>query len=183
MNAVTHGPLRGCILLKTIRHIKERVTDYENLHTAYLHARKCKRFRDEVLEFTAHLEDNLHYLQQSLRDQTYRPGPYSKRIIHDPVDRLIMWQDFIHRVVQWAVYQVINPAFVAGYIDNSFACIKGRGADSAARRLFYFMEQAARLEKNAGTDANGKPRRRFYFQKLDTSKFFYRKTTPYRLTS
>lgn len=74
-----------------------------------------------------------------------------------------MWQDFIHRVVQWAVYQVINPAFVAGYIDDSFACIKGRGADSAARRLFYFMEQAARLEKNAGTDANGKPRRRFYF--------------------
>lgn len=174
MNAVTHGPLRGCILLKTIRHIKERVTDYENLHTAYLHARKCKRFRDEVLEFTAHLEDNLHYLQQSLRDQTYRPGPYSKRIIHDPVDRLIMWQDFIHRVVQWAVYQVINPAFVAGYIDDSYACIKGRGADSAAQRLFYFMEQAARLEKNAGTDANGKPRRRFYFQKLDTSKFFYR---------
>lgn len=173
-NAVTHGPLRGCILLKTIKHIKEHVTDYENLYAAYLHARKCKRYRDEVLQFSAHLEENLHYLQQALRDQTYRPGPYSKRIIHDPVDRLIMWQAFVHRVVQWAVYQVINPAFVESYIEDSYACIKGRGADSAAQRLYYFMEQAGRLQKQSGVDTRGRPRRHFYIQKLDTSKFFYR---------
>ena len=160
--------------IKTIKHIKERVTEYENLYTAYLHARKSKRFRDEVLEFSAHLEDNLHYLQQSLRDQTYRPGPYSKRVIHDPVDRLIMWQAFAHRVVQWAVYQVINPAFVDGYIEDSYACIQGRGSDAAAQRLFYFMQHAGRSETRSGVDASGKPRRRFYLQKLDTSKFFYR---------
>lgn len=160
--------------MKTIKHIKERVTEYENLYQAYLNARKNKRFRDEVLEFTAHLEDNLHYLQQSLRNQTYMPGPYSKRVIHDPVDRLIMWQAFIHRVVQWAVYQVINPGFVQGYIEDSYACIKGRGSDAAAQRLFYFMEQAGHLEKKSGLDENGKPKRRFYLQKLDTSKFFYR---------
>ncbi len=167
-------PPKGENNMKSIKHIKERVTDYENLYTAYLHARRCKRYRDEVLQFSANLEDNLHYLQQSLRDQTYRPGPYAKKVIHDPVDRLIMWQAFIHRVVQWAVYQIINPAFVQGYIEDSYACIPGRGADAAAQRLFYFMEQAGRLERRSGFDAKGKPRRRFYFQKLDTSKFFYR---------
>lgn len=160
--------------MKSIRHIKERVTDYENLYRAYLHARRNKRFRNEVLEFSADLEDNLHELQTSLRDQTYRPGPYKKRVIHDPVDRLIMWQDFIHRVVQWAVYQIINPEFVRGYIEDSFACIKGRGSDAAAQRLFYFMQQAGRLEKNAGYNAQGRPNRRFFLEKLDTSKFFYR---------
>lgn len=160
--------------MKSIKHIKEKVTEYENLYKAYLHARKSKRFRNEVLEFSANLEDNLHELQASLRNQTYRPGPYKKRVIHDPVDRLIMWQDFIHRVVQWAVYQVINPEFVRGYIEDSYACIKGRGSDAAAQRLFYFMQQAGKLEKNAGTDEQGKPRKRFYLEKLDTSKFFYR---------
>lgn len=160
--------------MKSIKHIKEKVTDYDNLYKAYLHARKCKRFRDEVLEFSANLEDNLHYLQDSLRDMTYRPGPYLKRVIHDPVERLIMWQAFIHRVVQWAVYRIINPAFVQSYIEDSYACIKGRGSDAAAQRLFYFMQQDGRIEKNAGLDPNGKPVKRFYLQKLDTSKFFYR---------
>lgn len=160
--------------MKTIKHIKERVTDYENLYNAYLHARKSKRFRNEVLEFSANLEDNLHELQTTLRDQTYRPGPYYKRIIHDPVDRLIMWQAFIHRVVQWAVYQIINPEFVRGYIEDSYACIKGRGSDAAAQRLFYFMQQAGRIEKNSGLDESGRPRIRYLLQKADTSKFFYR---------
>lgn len=160
--------------MKTIKRIKERVTEYENLYQAYLHARRNKRYRDEVLAFSANLEDNLHSLQEALQNQTYVPGAYSKRIIHDPVDRLIMWQSFPHRVVQWAVYQIINPGFVQSYIEDSYACIRGRGSDAAAQRLFYFMEQAGRLEKNAGTDANGKPRRRFFLEKLDTSKFFYR---------
>ena len=160
--------------MKSIKHIKEQVTDPENLYRAYLHARRNKRFREEVLEFSANLEDHLYELQKTLRDQTYRPGAYKKRVIHDPVDRLIMWQAFIHRVVQWAVYQIINPEFVRSYIEDSYACIKGRGSDAAAQRLFYFMEQAGRKEHAAGYDEQGKPFRRFYFEKLDTSKFFYR---------
>lgn len=160
--------------MKSIKHIKEKVTDYDNLYKAYLHARRSKRFRQEVLEFTANLEDNLHGLQDALINMTYRPGPYLKKVIHDPVDRLIMWQAFIHRVVQWAVYQVINPAFVQSYIEDSYACIKGRGSDAAAQRLFYFMQQDGRIEKNSGVGPDGRPLRRFLFQKGDTSKFFYR---------
>lgn len=160
--------------MKTIKHIKERVTDYDNLYKAYLHARRNKRFRDEVLEFSANLEDNLHWLQDGLTDQTYVPGRYFRRVIHDPVERLIMWQAFIHRVVQWAVYQIINPEFVRSYIEDSYACIKDRGSDAAAQRLFYFMQQAGRAEKSAGRDADGRLRRRFYLEKLDTSKYFYR---------
>ena len=160
--------------MKTIKHIKEKVTDFDNLRSAYFNARKNKRFRNEVLEFSANLEDNLHELQRTLRDQTYIPGSYKKKVIHDPVDRLIMWQAFIHRVVQWAVYQVINPEFVRGYIEDSYACIKGRGSDAAAKRLYYFMEMCGRKEKNSGVDAQGKPLKRFYVMKLDTSKFFYR---------
>lgn len=160
--------------MKTIKNIKEKVTDFENLRMAYFNARRNKRFRNEVLEFSANLEDNLHELQQSLRDQTYVPGRYKKKVIHDPVDRLIMWQAFIHRVVQWAVYQVVNPEFVRGYIEDSYACIKGRGSDAAAQRLYYFMQQAAKIDKNAGVGPDGKPLSQHLAEKLDTSKFFYR---------
>lgn len=65
--------------MKTIKHIKEKVTDFDNLRSAYFNARKNKRFRNEVLEFSANLEDNLHELQRTLRDQTYTPGATRKR--------------------------------------------------------------------------------------------------------
>ncbi len=160
--------------MKSIKNIKERVTDFENLRTAYFNARRNKRFRSEVLEFSANLEDNLHEMQDKLRNQTYVPGRYKKKIIHDPVGRLIMWQAFVHRVVQWAVYQVINPEFVKSYIEDSYACIKGRGSDAAAQRLYYFMQQAGRADQKAILGPDGKPLTRHYVQKLDTSKFFYR---------
>ena len=160
--------------MKTIKHIKERVTDFENLYLAYIHARKKKRFRREVLAFSANLEDNLHKIQMALINQTYVPGRYHKRVIHEPAERLIMWQDFEHRVVQWAVYQVLNPAFASGYIEDSFACISERGTDAAAQRLYQFMQQAGRKQKQAGLDAADRPRLRYWVQKLDTSKFFYR---------
>lgn len=159
--------------MRTIKNIKEKVTDFQNLYTAYLHARRNKRYKQEVLEFSANLEENLHDIQEALRNQTYVPGAYKRRIIHDPVDRLIMWQDFIHRGIQWAVYQIINPEFVRGYIEDSYACIKGRGSDAAAQRLFYFMQQADRIDKSAGIDLKGHPLRRTLLEKLDTSKFFY----------
>ena len=160
--------------MKTIKNVKEKVTDFENLYLAYLNARKRKRYKKEVLEFSANLEEYLHDIQKTLRNQTYVPGEYKKRIIHDPVDRLIMWQEFIHRVVQWAVYQVVNPEFVRGYIEDSYACIKKRGPDKAAQRLSYFMQELGRKEKNSGIDLKGRPLKPGYIGKIDTSKFFYR---------
>ena len=77
--------------MRSIKNIKERVTDFGNLRDAYFHARRNKRFRNEVLEFSANLEDNLHDLQKALRDQTYVPGPYKKKVIHDPVDHQRPW--------------------------------------------------------------------------------------------
>ena len=46
--------------MRTIKNIKEKVTDFQNLYTAYLHARRNKRYKQEVLEFSANLEENLH---------------------------------------------------------------------------------------------------------------------------
>ncbi len=65
--------------MKSIKHLKEKVTDFQNLYQSYLKARKNKRYRDEVLKYTAHLEDNLFSLQEQLRNQTYTPGPCGKR--------------------------------------------------------------------------------------------------------
>lgn len=70
---------------------------------------------------------------------------------------------FKHRVVQWAIYRVINPMLVPGYIRDSYGCIPGRGSLSAMKRLKYWLEQADRRESES-----------WYYLKLDISKYFYR---------
>lgn len=52
--------------MKTLKNVFEQVVDYDNLYRAYLNARLCKRYRYEVLNFSAHLEDNLVKLQKRI---------------------------------------------------------------------------------------------------------------------
>ena len=51
-----------------------------------------------------------------------------------------MKQPFEDRVIQWAFYRVLNPRFVRGYINDSFASIKGRGQIAAVERLYYWIQ-------------------------------------------
>lgn len=148
--------------MKTLKNVFEQVVDYDNLYRAYLNARLCKRYRYEVLNFSAHLEDNLVKLQKELIDRTYTLGKYREFYIYEPKKRLIMAQPFKDRVVQWAIYQVLNPVFAQGYITDSYACIKERGTHKAVKRLHYWLRQV------------GKKPEKYYFLKLDISKYFYR---------
>lgn len=148
--------------MKSIKHLKEQVTDFQNLYQAYLRARKNKRYRDEVLQYSVDLEDNLFRLQEQLINQTYTPGRYREKIVVIPKKRIVTAQPFQDRVAQWAFYRVVNPRFTSGYITDTYACIQGRGQFDAVDRLFYWIRQASR-----------KPVM-YYYLKLDISKFFYR---------
>ena len=148
--------------MKTLKNVFEQVVDYDNLYRAYLNARLCKRYRYEVLNFSAHLEDNLVKLQKELIDRTYTLGKYREFYIYEPKKRLVMAQPFKDRVVQWAIYRVLNPVFAQGYITDSYACIKERGTHKAVKRLHYWLRQV------------GKKPEKYYFLKLDISKYFYR---------
>lgn len=148
--------------MKTFKNLYEQIYNFDNLYQAYLSARKGKRYRDQVLQFSANLEDNLIQLQNELIYQTYQVGRYHEFFVYEPKKRLIMALPFRDRVLQWAIYRVINPIVTKGYIADSYACVEGRGAVAAAKRLQYWLQREEhRHEKE-------------YYLKLDVSKFFYR---------
>lgn len=148
--------------MKTIKRVFEKIVDYENLYAAYLAARLSKRYRNEVLGFSARLEENLVRIQEELLNGTYRMGRYREFYIYEPKQRLIMAQPFRDRVVQWAIYRILHPLFVKSYISDSHACIDGRGVHSGVQRLHYWLKMV-----------NKKPEK-YYYLKLDISKYFYR---------
>ena len=152
--------------MKKIHDLMEKVTDYQTLYQAYLYSRMNKRYKEEVLIFSANLERELFKLQRELRDGTYRVGPYREFYVRIPKKRLIMALRFRDRIVQWAIYLVFNPYLERRFIHDSYGCRVGKGALAAANRLQYWMRQVNRKPIHAG--------RRWYYLKLDISKYFYR---------
>lgn len=148
--------------METLRNIFPKIYEFENLYEAYLNARKNKRYRGDVLEFSAHLEENLIQLQNELIYKTYRVGRYREFYVYEPKKRLIMALQFRDRVIQWAIYQHLNPWFDRQFIYDSYGCRDGKGTHRAADRLQYWMRQVSRKKE------------RFYYLKLDISKYFYR---------
>jgi retron-type reverse transcriptase len=148
--------------MKRIKNMYEKIYDFENLYQAYLEARKNKRYRDEVLKFTANLEENLIQIQNELIYKTYKVGRYREFFVYEPKKRLIMALPFKDRVVQWAIYRQLNPILDKRFIYDSYACRKGKGTHKAADRLQYWLRKV-----------NRKPQK-YYYLKLDISKYFYR---------
>lgn len=162
VKGTTPGAIFKEARLKRHKSLYEKIYDFENLYQAYFEARKCKRYRQEVLAFTEGLEENLIALQNKLIWKTYQVGRYQEFFVHDPKKRLIMTLPFRDRVLQWAVYRVLNPLLERRYILDSYACRVGFGTHRAAARLQYWLRSLARKHK------------RIYVLKLDISKYFYR---------
>lgn len=69
---------------------------------------------------------------------------------------------FRDRIAQWWVYSLLYPIFDNTFIEDSYACRKGKGQKAAADRLQDMLRQTEVL--------GGK----WYYLKLDIAKYFYR---------
>lgn len=140
----------------------DTICSFDYLLKAERNARKRKTKRCEVMQFKAHLEDNIFNIQELLKSGRYRLGPYHKKWVFVPKKRLVMALDYPDRVVQWSIYQYLMPFYDKLFIEDSYACRVNKGSHKAVDRLQYWVRQDAR-----------KPGK-YYYLKLDISKYFYR---------
>lgn len=95
-----------------MKHCQQEMTVIQNawpvvcnfgwLIEADRNARKGKRYRAEVLNFTARLEDNLFTIQQGMMNGSYVLGPYRKLWVYVPKKRLVMALDYPDRICNGA---------------------------------------------------------------------------------
>lgn len=148
--------------MQSIKNLYEKIYDFENIYKAWEEARKGKRYRDDVLIFNQNYEEHLIDIQNQLIYETYEVGRYHTFYVYEPKKRLIMSLPFKDRIVQWAVYRQLFPLYENTFINDSYACRRGKGTHKAADKLQYWLRQTDR-----------KPQK-FYYLKMDISKYFYR---------
>ena len=127
--------------MKSYKHLYPQVCTWENLYAAWRKARLGKRGRAPAATFEYRLEEKLLQLQRELRDQSYRPGPYSNFYIHEPKRRLISAAPFRDRVVHHALCNVIEPLFERRFIHDSYANRVGKGSHKALDRCQEYMRR------------------------------------------
>ncbi|WP_099468317.1 reverse transcriptase/maturase family protein [Konateibacter massiliensis] len=113
----------------------EVMAEYENVQKAYNKARKCKRYRKEVLIFTKDKEENLEKVRNDIINLTYKPSEYRYFKVFEPKERQIMALPFYDRVIQHTVNNVLEPLFNKRFIFHSYACRKGKGMHGASDTL------------------------------------------------
>jgi len=120
---------------KTHRHLWPDMISWDNLFAAYREARRGKRYRREVAEFSEHLEENLITLHNELSWGTWRPQPMHHFYVREPKLRPISAPVFRDRVVHHAIVRVVESLFERRFIDHSYACRVGKGTHAAVWRV------------------------------------------------
>jgi retron-type reverse transcriptase len=136
------------------------ILDFDNLMRGYHAARKRKRYRPEVVKYTANLEENLLNLHNHLVHKTWQPGRAREFVVLEPKMRMIQAPPFHDRVLHHAVVDLVEPLFERRFIYHSYACRKGKGTQAGVLALQHMLRKAQRRWDSV------------YVVQADVSKFF-----------
>jgi retron-type reverse transcriptase len=127
--------------VKRYGNLFSKITAFDNLLLAAKKAQKGKRFKAAVARFNLNLEKELVSLQDDLKAGAYRHGSYHDFFVFDPKMRLISAAPYRDRVVHHALCNIIEPIFDKSFIDDSYACRRGRGTHKAVDRYTAFARR------------------------------------------
>lgn len=126
------------------------------------HVSKGKRENTERLRFYDNREGNLEEISTLLRAGKVPKVEYHSFYVYVPKVRKVIFIDYWSKVVQRAIYDVLNPKICRTFIEYTYACVKGRGQLAAMEQLYTWMRET----RTSGTE--------WYYYKFDVAKFFYR---------
>ena len=120
----------------------KEIVSLENLHEAYLSARKGKRWQRNVKKFEKDTLSNLVYIQRSLVMKTFTTSEYKVKRIIEPKERDIYVLPFYpDRIIQHALLRVVIPIWDGLMIDDSYACREGKGMHQGSRKVMLHIKK------------------------------------------
>ncbi|MGK0188650.1 MAG: RNA-directed DNA polymerase [Verrucomicrobiales bacterium] len=127
--------------MKRHKHLWGKIVTFDNLSTAAREAMRGKRGKSAAARFFTSWEKDVVVLERELQEGTYLPGAYHYFYIHDPKTRQVAATPFRDRVVHHALVRVLEPLFERRFIEDSFACRKGKGTHAGMRRALQLAKR------------------------------------------
>jgi RNA-directed DNA polymerase len=124
--------------MRRAKRLYERIVRWENLQLAFCKAARGRRDRPAVQRFADDLEEELSRMMRGLIEGDYPVGRFCQFVIYDPKERVITAPCFGERVLHHAVMNVLEPVLDEWLIDDTYACRRGRGRETAVLRARHF---------------------------------------------
>jgi hypothetical protein len=128
-------------MARTHNNLWENVASLGNLMQAAHLAMRGKRSLAPAAGFFAEWELECVNLAEELENGSYQPGAYRYFKIYEPKERIVAAAPFRDRVVHHALVRVLEPLFEPRFLEDSFACRKGKGTHAGMRRALHFARR------------------------------------------
>jgi len=147
---------------KRINNIFIKNITFSKFLQAHNKTKKGKRFKKQVIEFEIDLESNIINMGREILNNNYKFSRYFEFKIYEPKERIIKTLNYRDRVVQtWYVENFLKPYFQKQFIQESFACIEGKGTHKAVDKMQEYLIKADKKYKEV------------WVLKCDIKKFFF----------
>jgi retron-type reverse transcriptase len=127
--------------MKSHKHLFHHICALENVMAAARSAMQGKLNGVSAARFCARWETHAVQLAEELAAGTWQPGKYTYFDIHEPKLRRVAAAPFRDRVVHHALVRVLEPIFEKKFIEDSYACRKGKGTHAGVRRCAQFARR------------------------------------------
>lgn len=138
------------------------ITSFTNLIQAEKDCSASKKEHKERMMYHDNLEENTRDLSEMLRAGNVPKTYYRSFYVYVPKVRKVIYIDFRSKIIQRAIYNVLNPRICKNLIEDTYSCIAGRGQLAAMQKLYGWFQKA----RTSG--------QKWYYYKFDIAKFFYR---------
>lgn len=128
--------------MKTYKNLWEKFISKENFELAYKNSIKNKSKQRQIKIFKEDVETNLENVRHLVINGNFHTARYKKKKIYEPKERIIYKLPYNpDRIVQHAVVNILKPILTNKFIQNSFACIEGRGQLKASQRCAEYVRR------------------------------------------
>lgn len=128
--------------MKSYKGLWEQLITKENFELAYQKAIKGKQRRPQVIKFNRNKEENLEKIRQDVICGRFHTSKYREKVIFEPKERTIYKLPFSpDRIVQHAIMNILEPIMIQCMIQNTYACIKGRGQIQASQKCCEYVRK------------------------------------------
>lgn len=147
--------------MKHYNNLFQEITTKENILLAHKRASKGKQHYTAVKIVNQNLDKNIELIQDMLINQTYEitKKDYRYELINDKGKERDLYKldYFPHRIIQWAIINVIGDKIIKSLTTNTYASLPNRGIHNLKKNL----EKALRDKENTK-----------YCLKIDIKKFY-----------
>jgi len=127
--------------MKRHKQLWDAFISFDNFSRAARCMLKGKRMSRQGARFDAVWEDEVIRLIRDCEAGEYRPGAYHYFEIYEPKQRTVAAAPMRDRVLHHALVQILEPLFEPRFIEDSFACRKGKGTHAGLRRASEFTQK------------------------------------------